>query len=87
VGNLLHSCVEVRETIELSFGVVSVVGPSVWGSSNARGKGVSGGFAEFFSHSFQWCIVKQNCTRLVCEKSTIFPYGQDIVENVFSSAF
>jgi len=29
VGTLLRSCVEVREPIELSFGVVSVVGPRI----------------------------------------------------------
>ena len=28
MGNLLHSCVEVHEPIELSFGVLSVVSPS-----------------------------------------------------------
>jgi len=29
MGALLHSCVEVRELIELSFGVVSVIGPGI----------------------------------------------------------
>ena len=29
MGNLLRSCTEVREPIELSFGVVSVVGPGI----------------------------------------------------------
>ena len=29
MGPLLHSCVEVRELIELSFGVVSGVGPGI----------------------------------------------------------
>jgi len=42
---------------------------------------------EFYSYSCQWRIVESKCIRLVCEKLTIFPYGQDIVENVFSLAF
>jgi len=29
MGNLLYSCMEVHELIELSFGVVSVVGPGI----------------------------------------------------------
>jgi len=29
MDNLLHSCVEVHEPIELSFGVVSGVGPGI----------------------------------------------------------
>jgi len=29
MGNLLRSCAEVREPIELSFGVVSGVGPGI----------------------------------------------------------
>jgi len=29
MGILLHSCVEMREPIELSFGVASVVGPGI----------------------------------------------------------
>jgi len=29
MGNLLHSCVEVREPIEQSFGVISIVGPGI----------------------------------------------------------
>ena len=31
LGTLLHSCAEVSKLIELSFGVVSVVGPGVVG--------------------------------------------------------
>ena len=29
MGNLLHRCVEMRRAIELSFGVVSGVGPGI----------------------------------------------------------
>ena len=36
---------------------------------------------------FEWHIVKQRCIRLVCEKLTIFPYGQHMGGNVFSLAF
>jgi len=50
-GDLLHSCVEVHEPIELSFGVVSVVSPGIGvfdeGRRVARGRRGSGGFAEF----------------------------------------
>ena len=50
MGILLRSCAEVRESIELSFGIVSVVGPGTgvldWGRHGARGRG-SGGFGEF----------------------------------------
>jgi len=55
------------------------------GSTCCKGKGgVSGGFVEFFPHWFEWHTVK--CIRLVCEKLTIFPYGQYIIGNVFSLA-
>ena len=36
-------------------------------------------------HSHEWAddvLFAENCIRLVCEKLTIFPYGQDIVGNV-----
>jgi len=50
VRTLLHSCVEVHEPIELSFGVVSVVGPFIGvlgeGRRAARGRGL-GRFLEF----------------------------------------
>jgi len=34
-----------------------------------------------------WRTVKQKCIRLVCEKLAVFPYGQDIIGNVYSLAF
>jgi len=65
MGTLLHTCVEVHESIELSFGVVSVVSPGIGvldGSRHAaRGRGegeLLGGFEKFFPHSFQWCFIK-----------------------------
>jgi len=43
MGALLHSCVEVREPIELSFEVMSVVGPNIGvldgGLTCPKGKG------------------------------------------------
>ena len=64
----LHSCVEVCELIELSFGVVSVVGPVIgvldWVD-------MLQGEVRFSPHLFEWHIVKQKCVRLVCEKLTL----------------
>jgi len=55
---LLHSCVKVREPIELSFGVVSGVGIGVldWGRHAARGRAVSWGFSPIGFNGFQWRI-------------------------------
>ena len=79
------------EPMELSFGVVSVVGPGIDvldGVNVLQLEGViRGGFWEFSSHEFQWRIVHQKCIRLVCEKLTICPHGRYIVGNVFSFAF
>jgi len=51
----------VREAIELSFGVVSGVGPGIGvldgGRHTLRGRGF-GRFCGVFPHSFQWRIVK-----------------------------
>ena len=53
MATLLHSCVEVHELIELSFGVVSVVSPGIGvldgGRHAARGGG-AGGFGDFSPH-------------------------------------
>jgi len=47
MGTLLHSCVEVREPIELWFEVMSVVGGGMGvlndGRHAAKGRGASGG--------------------------------------------
>jgi len=46
MGTLLHRCVEVHKAIELSFGVVSGVGPGIHvlhgGPRASRGRSVSG---------------------------------------------
>ena len=82
MGTLLISCVEVHELIELSLGVVSVVGPGIGvldGVDVLQGEGGEGGVWEVsqsFSHWFQWHIVKQKCIKLVCEKLTIFLYDR-----------
>jgi len=48
---LLHSCAEVREPIDLSFGVVSAVGSGIGvldrGRRAAREMGRFGGFGSF----------------------------------------
>jgi len=62
--------VEVYEPIELSFGVVNVVGLGIGVldedlcAACRRGEGL-GGFGEFSPHLFEWHIVKQKCIRLV----------------------
>jgi len=79
-GILLHSCVEVREPIELSFGVVSVVGPGAGVSDGSR-RATRGmrGFGRFPGVFSLICLngtLLSTCIRLVCEKLTIFPYVQ-----------
>jgi len=58
LGLLLHSCVEVRELIKLSFGMVSGVDPGIDVLDGVRvpqGEGaVSGIFRQLRPHSFEW---------------------------------
>jgi len=64
-----------------------VVGPSIGvldgGQHAAKGKGRFGRFWEFSPICFNGAL---SIVRLVCEKLTMFPYGQDI-RNIFSLAF
>jgi len=61
---------------------------ALMGVHMTRGEGeVLKGFGELSRHWFEWRIFKQKCICLVCEKLTIFPYGQYVVGNVFSLAF
>jgi len=88
MGTLLCGCVEVRKAIELSFDVVSGVGPGIHvldGSPRAStGRGYFWhGFwhlAKIPLHGFQWghgvLIMVLIDFRLVCEKLTIFPYAE-----------
>jgi len=89
MGTLLRRCVEVRTAIELSFGVVSGVGPGIHvldGSPRAsRGRGC-------FWHGFWHCSASAHALisigrhdvvihhRLMCEKLAVFPYARYIVE-------
>jgi len=54
---LLHSCAEVREPIELSFGMVSDVGPGIYvldrGSRAPKGRAVVGIFRHLRPHWFE----------------------------------
>ena len=54
MGTLLHRCVEVHKAIELSFGVVSGVGPGIRvldeGPRASRGGAVSGMVSGIFRH-------------------------------------
>jgi len=79
---LLRRCVKVRITIELSFGVVSGVGPGIQvldGSPRASRHGFRQ-FSEFKSYCFEWQHGVLIDDRLMCEKLTIFPYADYIVE-------
>ena len=95
MGNLLRRCVELRKAIELSFGVVSGVGPGIHkldGSPRAsRGRGCFWHgfwhFSAFLPHYFQWRNDVLIADRLVCEKLTIFPYADCIVEFCVKLAF
>ena len=92
MGTLLRSCVKVCKAIELSFGAVSVVGPGIHvldgGPHASTGSGCFWhGFrylAKIWLHWFQWrhrvLIMVLIDFRLVCEKLTIFPYAEYIVE-------
>jgi len=84
--NLLRSCVEVRTAIELSFGVVSGVGPGIhvldgvhvpqgeWAVSSM----ISGifrhlrGLRPFRLNGRNDVLFVDKCIQLVCEKLTIF---------------
>ena len=91
---LLHSCAEVRIAIELSFGVVSRVGPGIDvldGVHVLKGKGLFLGFfgicAPIGLNGQNDVLFTQKCIRLVCEKLTTFPYGQDVVRNIVFFGF
>ena len=93
MGTLLRSCAEVRAAIELSFGVVSGVTPGIHvldGSPRAsRGGVVSGMVLGIFRHLRMHCFNRRHdadkCIRFVCEKLTIFPYADYIVEFLSNS--
>jgi len=99
MGTLLHRCVEVRKAIELSFGVVSGVGPgshALDGSPRAsRGRGCFWHgfrhFSNFRLNSFEWrngvVIMVLIDDLLVCEKLKVFPYTDCIVEFCVRLAF
>jgi len=58
MGLLLHSSAEVRAAIELSFGMVSGVGPDIrvldGGHVPQRGGAVLGIFRHLRPHWFEW---------------------------------
>ena len=64
MGPLLHSCVEVHEPTELSFGVVSGVGPGIdvlHGSPRgSRGRGRFWGCLAHWPTGFNGLIFKRN---------------------------
>jgi len=72
----------------MSFGMVSGVSRGMdildGGTHPLRGRGGIGGR---FVHWFKWCFRVHFCIRLVCEKFTIFPFGQYIVGNFCLLAF
>jgi len=92
MGILLRRCVKVRKAIELSFGVVSGVGPGIYvldGSPRAsRGRVCFWhGFwpnSNFRVNAIQWTtavlITVMIDDRLMCENLTIFPYAECSVE-------
>jgi len=87
MGTSLCRCVEVSTAIELSFGVVSGVGPGIHmldGSPRAsRGRGCFWHGFWHFSKIRPYSLQCRNGVliddRLVCEKLTIFPNVEYIV--------
>jgi len=89
MGTLLRRCVELHRAIELSFGMVSGVGPGIhvldWGFTCLKGKGL---FLAWFRAFFGICACigfnrrddAEKCIRLVCEKLAVFPYTRYIIE-------
>jgi len=95
MGTLLRCSVKVRRTIELSFGVVSGVGPGIHvldeSPRASRGRGC---FWHGFRHFSKIQPYSLQCRhgiliddRLVCEKLTVFPYAEYIVEFCVRLAF
>ena len=84
----MRSCVEVHERIELSFGMTSGVGPGI-DVLDSGPRASRGAVSGIFRHLHPIGLNGQNdvffaekCIQLMCEKLTIFPYGQNIVRNV-----
>jgi len=80
-------CGKMADRIWMPFGMVNgvVEGWVYWmGSTSPKGKGGVGGFSP---HWFEWRFWVYFCIWLVCEKLTIFPYGQYIFGNVCSLSF
>jgi len=79
-GNLLRSCAKVRESIELSFGVVSRVSLGIRlldvGADATIGRKGFLGEGGFGPIAFHGVFFKQKCIQLVHEKLRIFPYRQ-----------
>ena len=94
MGLLLCSCAEVHEPIELSFGMVSGMGPGIDvldGSMCLKGNGLFLGFfgicAPTRLNGQNDVLIVQKCIRLMCEKLIIFAYGQYILGIYVSLAF
>jgi len=86
MGNLLHSCLEVREPIELSFGLMSGVGPGInvldGGPRASRGRGGLWGFCLHWPIGFDGVFLKQKCILLVREKLTVFHTDNISLESI-----
>jgi len=87
-------CGKMADCIRMPFEVLSGVGPGIdvldGGPRASRGRGCFWHFRHLHPHSFEsaeWRIVCPDCIWLVCEKLTIFPYGQYIIGIYVSLAF
>jgi len=87
-------CAEVREPIELSFGVVSGVSPGIHVLDGIHVPQKEGAFWGIFRHLLPIGLNRQNdlffaqkFNRLICEKLTIFSYGQAVIGIYVSLAF
>jgi len=91
MGPLLRSCGEVREPIELSFGVMNGVDAGIdvqnGGPCGLKGRGEFWGCLPPLTQWFQWPNFQEKYIQLVHEKLRIFPYVQHIIGIYVSLAF
>jgi len=75
MGTLLHGCAEVRELIELSFGVVSGISPGIHVIEKRAILGIFQHLCPIDFNGQNDVFFARKCIRLLREKLIIFPYG------------
>ena len=83
--DLLRSYAQVRELIEMLFGVVNGVSLGIHVLDGVQVPQEEGKVLDSLPHWFQWriCILcTQKCIGLVCEKFIVFAYGKCIMSEL-----